>query len=89
MGIKAGQYILNPAAAGAVVGGSWGAAAYVGGEDVSVGSFATNGALVGAGLGGSLMAYKGFKNYKLGTFTSPIDTSKVTPGTKKLLENLF
>ena len=92
MAIKAGQYVLIPALAGGAIGGAWGTGAYLGGEDVNVGSFATNGATIGAGLGASLWAYKGYKNFKVGNFTNPlndVDTSKITPGTKKLLENLF
>ena len=92
MAIKAGQYLLNPTIAGAGVGGAIGVGMKIDNPDTSMTPYLSNGAVTGAILGGSLWACKGYKNFKVGNFTNPlndVDTSKITPGTKKLLENLF
>lgn len=88
MTIKAGQYLLNPTIAGAGVGGAIGVGMKIDNPDTSMTPYLSNGAVTGAMLGGSLWAYKGYKNFKVGNYTSPLDMTKTTPGVQKLVESL-
>ena len=75
--MKVGQYLLNPMITGGALGATAGLASNLDSQgETDIGKYASNGAVLGLGVGALFMARNGYKNYKVGTYTEAIDSAK-------------